>query len=191
MENVQPKRILILGGGFAGLNAAKALGNSKFDVWLIDKTNHHLFQPLLYQVASAALSPGDIAVPIRQILSPYENVTVLMGEIDSIDKERRQVVLKNGDPEIKFQAVIAAGNWELDAAWSSIIALLNDPHSPKPLLLAAIGAVGSIRHAEAREVLVDLADSDDEEIAEAVDEALATADMASDEDNGEEEEWVN
>jgi len=65
---------------------------------------------------------------------------------------------------------------------------LNDAHSPKPLLLAAIGAVGSIRYAEAREVLVDLADSDDDEIAEAVDEALETADMASDEENGEEEE---
>jgi hypothetical protein len=71
------------------------------------------------------------------------------------------------------------------------VALLNDAHSPKPLLLAAIGAVGSIRSAEAREVLVDLADSDDEEIAEAVDEALAPADIASDEENGDEEEWVN
>ncbi|PYX54215.1 MAG: hypothetical protein DMG76_22555 [Acidobacteria bacterium] len=101
------------------------------------------------------------------------------------------LALKSGDPEMKFQAVIAAGNWELDAAWSSIIALLNDAHSPKPLLLAAIGAVGSIRPAEAREVLVDLADSDDEEIAEAVDEALAPADIASDEENGDEEQWVN
>ena len=74
-------KVVILGGGFAGINAAKSLGNTKFDVWLIDKTNHHLFQPLLYQVASAALSPGDIAVPIREILSPYENITVLMGEV--------------------------------------------------------------------------------------------------------------
>ena len=90
------------------------------------------------------------------------------------------LALESGDPEIKFQAVIAAGDWELDAAWSSIIALLNDAHSPKPLLLAAIGAVGRIRPAEAWEVLVDLADSDDEEIAEAVDEALAPADIASD-----------
>ena len=90
-------KVVIVGGGFGGLNAAKSLGNSKFDVWLIDKTNHHLFQPLLYQVASAALSPGDIAVPIREILSPYENVTVLMGEVIGIDKENKQVVLKNGD----------------------------------------------------------------------------------------------
>ncbi|MBI3508783.1 MAG: NAD(P)/FAD-dependent oxidoreductase [Chlamydiia bacterium] len=90
-------KVVIVGGGFGGLNAAKALGGSRHDVWLIDKTNHHLFQPLLYQVASAALSPGDIAVPIREILSPYENITVLMGEVTAIDKQKRIVVLKNGD----------------------------------------------------------------------------------------------
>ncbi len=100
-------KVVILGGGFAGLNAAKGLGNSKNDVWLIDKTNHHLFQPLLYQVASAALSPGDIAVPIREILSPYENVTVLMGEVVSIDKEQQQVTLRNGD-KIGYEYLIVA-----------------------------------------------------------------------------------
>lgn len=100
-------KILILGGGFGGLNAAKALGNSKHEVWLIDKTNHHLFQPLLYQVASAALSPGDIAIPIREILSPYENITVLMGEVTAIDKQKQIVVLKNGDC-IGFDAIVIA-----------------------------------------------------------------------------------
>lgn len=90
-------KVVILGGGFAGINAAKSLGNSKFDVWLIDKTNHHLFQPLLYQVASAALSPADIAIPIREILSSYENITVLMGEVVEINKEERQIVLRNSD----------------------------------------------------------------------------------------------
>lgn len=100
-------KVVILGGGFAGLNAAKAFGNTKFDVWLIDKTNHHLFQPLLYQVASAALSPGDIAVPIREILSPYDNITVLMGEVESIDKENRQVLLKGGD-RVGFEYLIVA-----------------------------------------------------------------------------------
>ena len=73
------------------------------------------------------------------------------------------IALKNDDPEIRYEAVNAAGSWELDAAWSDIVELVNDPHSPKPLVLAAIGAVGSIRPAEAREILVDLADSDDEE----------------------------
>ena len=100
-------KVVILGGGFGGLNAAKALGNAKLDVWLIDQTNHHLFQPLLYQVASAALSPGDIAVPIREILSPYENITVIMGEVIKIDKENRVVVLRNGD-RIGFEYLIMA-----------------------------------------------------------------------------------
>ncbi len=100
-------KIVILGGGFGGLNAAKALGNSKFDVWLIDRTNHHLFQPLLYQVASAALSPGDIAVPIREILSPYPNITVLMGDVIAIDKEKKHVVLRNGD-RLGFEHLIVS-----------------------------------------------------------------------------------
>ncbi len=107
MKNMAPTKVLILGGGFGGINAAKSLGHSKCDVWIIDKTNHHLFQPLLYQVASAALSPADIAVPIREILSPYENVTVLMGEVLQIDKEKRLVSLKNGE-QIGYDALIVA-----------------------------------------------------------------------------------
>jgi HEAT repeat protein len=99
--------------------------------------------------------------------------------------------LKSSDLEIKYQAVVAAGNWELDAAWSPIVELLNDAYAPKPLLLAAIGAVGSIRPDEAPEILVDLANSDDEEIAEAVEEAVASADVASDEEDSEEDEWVH
>lgn len=100
-------KVLILGGGFAGINAAKTLGNSQADVWLIDKTNHHLFQPLLYQVASAALSPADIAVPIREIVSSYENITVLMGEVSKIEKEKKKVVLKNGE-ELEYDYLIVA-----------------------------------------------------------------------------------
>lgn len=80
------KRILIVGGGFAGLNAAKSLGrNPDVQVTLIDRRNHHLFQPLLYQVATAGLSPADIAAPIRNILSSYKNVKVLLGEVQSVD----------------------------------------------------------------------------------------------------------
>lgn len=100
-------KVVILGGGFAGINAAKSLGDSNLDVWMIDKTNHHLFQPLLYQVASASLSPGDIAIPIREILSAHENITVLMGEAVSIDKEDRQVVLRNGD-RLGYEYLIVA-----------------------------------------------------------------------------------
>lgn len=100
-------KVVILGGGFGGINAAKALGHSKLDVWMIDKTNHHLFQPLLYQVASAALSPADIAIPIREILSSYENITVLMGEVQSIDKQKKKILMHNGD-EISYEYLIVA-----------------------------------------------------------------------------------
>jgi len=101
------------------------------------------------------------------------------------------LALKSVDPEIHYEAVNAAGNWELNAAWSHIVELVNDAHTPKPLLLAAIGAVSSIRPAEAREILVDLADSDDEEIAEAANEAMVEAEAASGEEDDEEEEWIN
>jgi len=99
--------------------------------------------------------------------------------------------LKSEDPEIKYQAVIAAGNWELDGAWPDILALLQDAHSSKPLLLAAIAALSCIHPAEARNVLEELAESDDEEIAEAVSDAMATIDDPTDEEGGEEDDWVN
>jgi hypothetical protein len=93
--------------------------------------------------------------------------------------------LRSADPEIQYQAVNAAGNWELDAAWPRIVVLLNDAGTPKPLLLAAIGAASSIRPQEAQEILIDLAASDDEEIAEAADEAIAISEPASDEEDDE------
>ena len=102
-------KVVILGGGFGGLNAAKTLGNTKLDVWLVDKTNHHLFQPLLYQVATASIAPGDIAVPIREILSPYTNVTVWMGSVERIDKESKLIHLKNGDIVNYDYLVVALG----------------------------------------------------------------------------------
>jgi hypothetical protein len=99
--------------------------------------------------------------------------------------------LKSADPEIHYEAVQAAGNWELDAAWDHVVELVNNTHTPKPLLLAAISAVGSIRPAEAGIILVDLADSEDEEIAEAAAETMAEAEVASDEEDDEDEEWIN
>ncbi|MBI2743700.1 MAG: NAD(P)/FAD-dependent oxidoreductase [Chlamydiales bacterium] len=102
-------KVVIVGGGFAGLNTAKALKKANFDVLIIDKTNHHLFQPLLYQVATAALSPGDIATPIREILSKQENATVIMGEVVSIDKTLKQLTLANGDIIGYDYLVIAPG----------------------------------------------------------------------------------
>jgi hypothetical protein len=99
--------------------------------------------------------------------------------------------LQSDDPGIHYEAVLAAGNWELDPAWSHLVELVNDADSPKPLLLAAIGALGSIRPAEALDVLVDLAESDDEEIAEAVSEVMAAAEVHPDEEDDEEDEWIN
>lgn len=101
------KKVVIIGGGFAGLNAAKTLANTGFDVWVIDKTNHHLFQPLLYQVASAALSPADIATPIREILKDYKNITVIMGEIVDIKKSEKVLIFKDHD-HISYDYLIVA-----------------------------------------------------------------------------------
>jgi hypothetical protein len=102
--------------------------------------------------------------------------------------------LKSSDAEIHFEAVEAAGNRELDAAWSHIVSLVKDARTPKPLLIAAIGAVASIRPAAARKLLADLADSEDEEIAEAADEAIDLAESLSDDEDDEEEDvgkWTN
>ena len=100
-------RVVIVGGGFAGLNAAKGLGNiSGIEVTLVDRTNHHLFQPLLYQVAMAGLSPADIAMPIRSLLSQYQNVRVLQGAVESINTEAKTV--KTSFAEIPFDYLILA-----------------------------------------------------------------------------------
>jgi len=93
----QPHTVVIVGGGFGGLAAAKALRNAPVRVVLIDRSNHHLFQPLLYQVATAVLGPGQIASPIRNILRDQSNVTVLMGEVTGVNKEARQVFVSDVD----------------------------------------------------------------------------------------------
>ena len=91
-------KVVIIGGGFAGLNVAKSLKRAKdIEILLIDKTNHHLFQPLLYQVATATISPGQIAIPIREILRSQRHTTVIMGDVVSIDKNLKQITLGNGD----------------------------------------------------------------------------------------------
>ncbi|MDP3441946.1 MAG: NAD(P)/FAD-dependent oxidoreductase [Ignavibacteria bacterium] len=88
------KKVVIIGGGFGGLTAAKKLGKSDHEIILIDKTNHHLFQPLLYQVATAALSPADIAAPLRAILRNQRNTKVVMGEVTQIDINSKEVFMK-------------------------------------------------------------------------------------------------
>src|SRR5580700_11448284 len=102
-------KVVIVGGGFGGLSAAKALKRAKLDVLLIDKTNHHLFQPLLYEVATAALSPGEIATPLREALRHQSNTSVIMGEVVSINKAAKQLILSNGDAIGYDYLVIATG----------------------------------------------------------------------------------
>jgi len=88
-------RVVIVGAGFGGLSAAKALRRADVRVTLVDRRNHHLFQPLLYQVATAGLSPGQIAMPIRTVLRWQKNAEVLLGTVSGVDINRREIVLAN------------------------------------------------------------------------------------------------
>lgn len=98
--------MVIVGGGFGGLYAARALSGKAVNVTLIDRRNHHLFQPLLYQVATAALNPSEIAMPLRRIFRRHRNIEVLLGEAVEIDRSRRVVVLTDG--EIAYDRLIVA-----------------------------------------------------------------------------------
>jgi NADH:ubiquinone reductase (H+-translocating) len=101
--------ILVVGAGFAGLAATRKLaGNKNFRITLVERTNHHLFQPLLYQVAMAGLNPSEIASPVRSILRKYPNVTSLMGEVTQIDRANRQVTLDNGEQTISYDYLVLA-----------------------------------------------------------------------------------
>ena len=113
--------VVILGAGFGGLNAARALKRAPVRITVIDRANHHLFQPLLYQVATAALSPADISAPIRRILRRQKNVEVLLAEATAIDLPSRRVVLADGEVDYDF-LIVATGathayfgheDWEL------------------------------------------------------------------------------
>ncbi len=99
-------RVVILGGGFGGLNAAQALKRSPVDVTLLDRRNFHLFQPLLYQVATGSLSPGEIASPLRAVLRRQKNTRVLLGEAVDLDAARRRVILADG--ELPYDSLIVA-----------------------------------------------------------------------------------
>lgn len=120
MAPSSPHRVVIIGGGFGGVAAAKALKKAPVEVTLVDRRNFHLFQPLLYQVATGGLSPADIAVPLRAIFRRRKNTQTLLGEVKDVDPGRRVVVL--ADREVAYDTlVVAAGanhsyfgnaNWE-------------------------------------------------------------------------------
>jgi NADH dehydrogenase len=103
-------RVVIIGAGFAGINAARRLGHAPVNVTVVDRKNHHTFQPLLYQVALAVLSPGDIAQPIRSILRDNRNTEVLMDEVLSFDVPARRVFLKSGAELMYDYLVLATGS---------------------------------------------------------------------------------
>ncbi len=102
-------RVVIVGGGFAGIEVAKQLGRADIGVTVVDRENHHLFQPLLYQVATAGLSASDIAEPIRKVLRGHESVQVLLGEVTGIDTGGRRVLLADGSDLPYDILVLAAG----------------------------------------------------------------------------------
>jgi NADH dehydrogenase len=103
------RRVAIVGGGFGGLAAAKALRGADVDVTVVDRMNHHLFQPLLYQVAAGTLSMGDAAAPIRAMLSRQTNARVLMAEVTEIDAERRELTLDRGERLAYDSLIVACG----------------------------------------------------------------------------------
>ena len=101
-------RVVIVGGGFGGLYAARALGRAPLDVTVVDRTNHHVFQPLLYQVATASLSPSQIAYPIRGVLRNQQNTRVLLAEVAAVDVASRRVLLRDGELPYDY-LVLATG----------------------------------------------------------------------------------
>src|SRR4051812_22483702 len=116
------RRVVIVGGGFAGLSAARALARKPVDVTVIDHLNHHLFQPLLYQVATGVLNAGDIASPLRQVLRA-PNTTVLLGDVQHVDLQRKVLECDFGERPFD-DLIIATGathsyfnhpEWERDA----------------------------------------------------------------------------
>ncbi len=106
LNDSQPHHVVIIGGGFGGLYAAKALGRAPVRVTLVDKRNFHLFQPLLYQVATGGLSPGDIASPLRAVLSGNKNTHVLVGEVVDLVPSQHKVILRDG--ELSYDSLIVA-----------------------------------------------------------------------------------
>jgi NADH:ubiquinone reductase (H+-translocating) len=162
--SLPPKpRLVVVGGGFGGLWATRALAGSDLDIVLVDKQNHHLFQPLLYQVATAGLSSGDIAAPLRHILRKQANVEVRLGEVVAINAQQKQVQLKDGQ-QISFDYLLLAsgashayfGNdhWEKCAPG---LKTLDDALTIRRRLLLAFERAESAASAEEREACLHFA----------------------------------
>src|SRR5262249_46471346 len=107
-EHIDQPRVVIIGGGFGGLAAARELRRAPVRITLVDRRNHHIFQPLLYQVATAALTPSEIARPIRRILRHQRNVEVILGDVTSIDTVARRLLMTDGEFDYDY-LIIASG----------------------------------------------------------------------------------
>src|SRR5215475_10276890 len=134
----QAYRVLILGGGFGGLLAAQRLKRARVQVTLLDRRNFHLFQPLMYQVATGSLSPGDIAAPLRSVLSSQKNTTVLLGEAADIDPDSKRVSLMDGSV-FEYDSLIVS-------TWSKTSYYGNDSWQPFAPSLKTIEEATAIRH---------------------------------------------
>src|ERR1700739_2455336 len=106
----KPWKVVIVGGGFGGLSAAQHLESDLVDVTLIDRRNYHLFQPLLYQVATGSLSPGEIASPLRGVLSRQKNTHVWLGTVEDIDPNSKRVFLADGATLAYDSLIVSAGS---------------------------------------------------------------------------------
>jgi NADH:ubiquinone reductase (H+-translocating) len=152
--NRQRPRVVVVGAGFGGLNVVKSLVSAAADITLIDRTNHNLFQPLLYQVATAALAPSDIAVPIRSIFSRHRNVTVLMGEVEGVDTAAAKVSIRDTDPVPYDYLVLATGSvysWFGHDDWrtrSISLKTLDDAEAIRLRVLGAFERAESHNHPE-------------------------------------------
>lgn len=149
-------RVVIVGGGFGGIAAARSLRKTDCRITLIDKKNHHLFQPLLYQVATAALSPGDIAVPIRAIFSRNKNIETILGEVTEIDQEKETVILSDGET-IPFDFLILAPgaryNYFGNEKWKEFapgLKTLNNALAIRERILISLEKADKIRDPEKR-----------------------------------------
>ena len=151
-------RVVIVGGGFGGLYAAQALKHADVDVTVIDQRNFHLFQPLLYQVATGSLSPGEIAAPIRSVLSKQKNTRVLLGEAIDIDPASRQVILQDGAHVPYDSLIVATGSqssyfghneW---AEWAPTLKTVEDATAIRHKVLLAFEAAERITDPAERKI---------------------------------------